>query len=367
MVDDSPTSPSPGEPEPVAPPPAESSAEAVPSFGSVQRYLLYGLSLPERALRTGAGLAAGALRESTSLLVPQAFQNSKTYTVFVRQMLDYLAEDVGGVERKATADVPPAVENFVARKAVGNFLEMASLATLHVSPITMLAIVSDVAYGSQVYLNELSRELKAQGVIDERSTIDHVDDLLAAVAKTTSATASAFDTPPMSVEGLKQTIDETRKVARTVDPTKVIPQAELERLWRDMQQLARRDGVSMLDVSGTMTLYSLDRMAKLGQGALSSVRVAGSLFDRHIMDHYEQAVSEIRSIGVYATLAKTSGPYIEAVWRNFASDRSTITEDLASGKLIGQALGTLRRWLGTEPASIPKSTPSGPNEPPARG
>lgn len=326
-----------------------------PSFSSVQRYLLYGLSLPERALRTGAGLAAGALRESTSLLVPQAFQSSKTYTVFVRQMLDYLAEDVGGVARKPSTDAQPAVENFVARKAVGNFLEMASLATLHVSPITMLAIVSDVAYGSQTYLRELSRELKAQGVIDERSTVDHIDDLLAAVAKTTSTTASAFDTPPMSVEGLRQTIEETRQAVKQVDPTKVIPQAELERLWRDMQELARRDGVTLLDVSGTMTLYSLERMTKLGRGALSSVRVAGTLFDRHVMDHYEQAVAEIRSKGVFATLAEASGPYIEAVWRNFASDRSTITEDLASGKLAGQAWGAVCRWLGSGRAKAPRA------------
>jgi hypothetical protein len=363
MREEPPDAPPPSDDKPDQQARVEAQPRDEPSFGSVERYLLYGLSLPERALRTGAGLAAGALRESTSLLVPQAFQNSKTYTVFVRQMLDYLAEDVGGVERKATADAQPAVANFVARKAVGNFLEMASLATLHVSPITMLAIVSDVAYGSQTYLRELSRELKAQGVIDERSTIDHVDDLLAAVAKTSSMTASAFDTPPMSVDGLRQTIEETRQSIKTVDPTKVIPQAELERLWRDMQELARRDGVSLLDVSGTMTLYSLDRMAKLARGALSSVRVAGSLFDRHVMDHYEQAVIEIRGKGLYATLAETSGPYIEAVWRNFASDRSTITEDLASGKLAGQVWGAVCRWLGAARASKPAPL-EGPCEPP---
>lgn len=337
-----------------------------PSYSSVQRYLLFGLSLPERAIRSGAGLAAGALRESTALLVPQAFQNSKTYTVFVRQMLDYLAEDVGGVKRSTAAEAQPAVENFVARKAVGNFLEMASMATLHVSPITLLAIVSDVAYGSQTFLRELSRELKEQGIIDERSTIDHVDDLLAAVAKTSSAAATTFDTPPMSVEGLRQSIEETRQSIKTVDPTKVIPQAEMERLWRDMQELARRDGVSMLDVSGTMALYSLDRMSRLGRGALSSVRVAGSLFDRHVMDHYEQAAAEIRDRGLYATLAESSGPYIEAVWHNFSSDRTTITEDLATGKLVGQAWGAVRRWLGVGQAvPAPPAPPRGSDSPDA--
>jgi hypothetical protein len=45
-------------------------------------------------------------------------------------------------------------------------------------------------------------------------------------------------------------------------------------------------------------------------------------------------------------LAESSGPYIEAVWQNFSSDRRTVTEDIVNGKLIGQAYGAVRRWLG---------------------
>ena len=72
------------------------------------------------------------------------------------------------------ADLPsdsdePAIDDFVARKTVGNFVEMAGLATLHVSPMMLLAVVSDIAYGSQTYLNEITEELKREGVIDEGS------------------------------------------------------------------------------------------------------------------------------------------------------------------------------------------------------
>src|SRR5687768_5794605 len=89
-------------------------AASDPGYQSVKKYLLYSLSLPERALRCGAGLVAGAVRESSALLVPQAFQNSRTYSVMVRQMLDFLAHDVGGVARPTTADAPAKVENYVA-------------------------------------------------------------------------------------------------------------------------------------------------------------------------------------------------------------------------------------------------------------
>ncbi len=321
-------------------------SEPEPGFASVRQYLVYGLSIPERALRTGVGVVGGAVRESASLLVPQAFQNSQTYTVMVRQMLDYLVEDVGGVARDPSSDAPPPVENFVARKAVGNFVEMASLATMHISPLTLLAVVSDVAYGSKVYVRQLADELKKEGVIAQESTIDGVDDLLGAVANASRVSAEAFDTPPMSVAGLRKTIEETRKAVTQIDPTVVIPQAELDRLWKEMQEVATQQNTGLLEISGVMTLSVLDKIGSVSRGALSTVKVAGILFDRHVIDHYENALGEIGRNGIYATLAATSEPYIEAVWLNFSSTKPTITEGLVTGKLVGEAAGAVRRWLG---------------------
>lgn len=320
-----------------------------PGVASVRKFLLYGLSLPERTLRVGVGLVGGAVLESTQLLVPQAFQDSKTYSVMIRQMLDYLVEDVGGVKKDKPLDKTNRVANFVARKAVGNFVDMASLATFHLSPLLLLAVVSDVAYGSKSYVQALSEELKAEGVIDENSTIDHVDDLLAAVAHTSRTTATAFNTPPFSVDGLRETIETTRQAVRTIDPVKVIPQAELVRLWDEIHATANREGVSPFELAGAMTLGTLDKVATVGRGALSSIRVAGRLFDRHIIDHYEAALANIQQKGLYAVLAETSAPYMEAVWQNFSSDKPTITEDLLSGKLVGHAYQSVRRWFGMGP------------------
>jgi len=325
--------------------------EEDPGFSSVQKYLLFSLSLPERTLRSASGVVGGALRESASLLVPQAFRSSKTYEVFVQQMLDFMAEDVGGVDRPDGPDANPKVEDFVARKAVGNFIEAASMSTFHLSPLLLLAIVSDVAYGSQAYLGELASELQDQGVIDDASTIHHVDDLLESVAAASRTTAGAFDTPPLSVDGLKETVQQTRDALQAIEPSKVLPRSELTRLWDDMHTLAQREGVNPFAISGAMTLYSLDRVGKLGTGALSSVRVAGTLFDRHVIDHYQEAIEEINRKGIYASLAESSRPYVQAVWKNFGSDRSTVTEDLLTGKLFGRAWRTVRRWFDRSDAN----------------
>ncbi len=318
-----------------------------PGYAAIARYLRYSLSLPERALRSGTAVVAGAARESAALLVPQAFQNSKSYIVMIRQMLDFLAEDVGGTAKREPADPSAArVENFVARKAVGNFIDMAHLATFHLSPALLLAVVSDLAYGSQTYLGELAEELKRDGVIDRDSTIHHVDDLLSAVANASNTTADAFNTPPLSIAGLRETVEQTREALKSIDPGSVIPQAEITRVWDEMRDIARREGVSPLAVSGAMTLFTLSRMHAVALGALSGVRVAGRLFDRHVIDHYESALAEIRERGLYATVREASEPYIEAMWNNFSTDKVTITEDLLSGKILGHGWTAVRRWLG---------------------
>ena len=87
--------------------------------------MVFGLSLPERTVRSAAALVSGAAGESVALLVPRSFQDSKSYRVFVQQMLDMLSHDVGGV-KKATAAADEltkieVAENYVAKKTIGTF------------------------------------------------------------------------------------------------------------------------------------------------------------------------------------------------------------------------------------------------------
>ncbi|MBP88952.1 MAG: hypothetical protein CMJ64_19930 [Planctomycetaceae bacterium] len=324
----------------------DSDKPSIPAASEVYNYLMYSVSLPERALRATSAVVGGTLHESASLLVPQAFRNSKSYETFVQQMLDFVVRDVGRVERDSDEEAPE-IEGYIAKKAVSGFLDLAGMATLHVSPMTVLAIVNDVAYGSQTYLNELSAELKKAGVIDEKSTINHAADLLDAVREASSTTANAFDQPPLSVDGLKETLQQTIEQVSGVNPTKLIPQAEMQQIWDDMHEMAAREEVGILDVSSTMSLYAIDKIGKVGQGALSSVTVAGNLFDRHIFEHYREGLGEIREKGLYATLSESSQPYIAAVWTNFSTEKETLTEDLLTGKLIGRAWEGVRGWFGS--------------------
>ena len=316
------------------------------SVASVGRYLFYGLSLPERAVRSSIGLAAGAARETAELLVPRAFQDSRTYGIVVRNSLRFLATDIGGVTSPTPEDEEPAVEGYLARKAVGNFVDMAGWATLSCSPVWLMAVVSDVAYGARSYTRELASELQQKGLIAKDSTINSVDDLLGAIQGATGEAAGLFDTPPLSVADLKATLEATRDALDDADITAMIPESELETLWEEMKQLAGEEDVGLLGVSGAVTMLTLQKVGTVGHGALTGIQVVGGLLNRQVIGHYVESLSTIREQGFYNTLRETAEPYIDAVWSNFSPDRDTWTESLLSGRAIGQGFNAVAGWFG---------------------
>ena len=327
----------------------KNSPESDPGIESVTKYLQYSLSLPERAIRSTAAIVGGIAQQSATLLVPSAFHDSKTYQTFVKQMLDMVAHDIGGAQR-AEGEVAPdkdaQVEGYVAKKTVGTFVDLAGMATLHVSPMTILAVMSDVAYGSNVYLRQLGDELKREGVIDADSTIDHAADLLEAIGSASGKATDRFDQPPLSLDGLRETIEEAQASVESIDATKIIPQAEIKRIWAEMQDMADEQDVDIIDVSSAMTMYTLNQVATVSKGALTTIRVTGELLDEHLLDHYWQGLQRINDEGIWQMFASSSQPYIEAVWMNFSSDKETITEDVVSGRLLSRTWTGFCDWLG---------------------
>lgn len=391
-------------------------AEERVDAASFVRSIMFGLSLPERVVRGAVGLTAGAVRELAGAVVPQAFQDSASYRIAVTNSLGFLTESIGGVPNRTatttssesgvrnvelkgseegTEDGHPAnpsrsteakqgaLENpnqsvvapqvgadaagtHIAKKAVGNFVDLAGLATLHVSPLWVMAIVSDVCYGSKSFVLELAGELQKQGVIDDTSTIHHVEDILDAVQKGTGTIASTFDVPPFSIAELKGTIAQTTGALSEADVRRLLPEAELRSMWNEMRQVANQENVSLLGVSGAIAMQTLNRVTTVGQGAIIGVQVAGGILNRNVIQHYLDSLSRIQERGFYPTVRDSYGPYVDAVWSNFSKGRSTWTESL----LEQLEPSRLRSWFakgiglfssGVSPAD---STPTPPESPP---
>ncbi len=301
------------------------------------------MTLPERAVRSTIGVAAGAAKETADFLVPTAFQSSKTYEIVVTNSLQFLTEDIGGV---AGADKDEdSAEDYMARKAVGNFVDLAGLATLHVSPMWVLAIVSDVAYGSKTYVLELAEELKAKGLIDETSTIHNVDDVLDAVQNVSGETATLFDTPPLSVDQLKQSLENTRAAITSTDFRSVLPESEVKQYWQQMQEIATKENVSMLGVSGALTMHTLGKINTASQAAFTGIAVAGEMLNRNVIGHYVDSLNVLRERGFYQTVSDCSAPYVEAVWNNFSKEKDTWTEEVVSGRVGRKLFTSIRGWF----------------------
>jgi hypothetical protein len=317
-----------------------------PGFGG---NLLFGLSIPERLVRGAIGLSAGAARELAGLLVPQAFKDSASYKLAIDNSLGFLTETIGGVPNRAAPAEAASAEagEQMARKAVGNFIDLAGLATLHVSPMWMLAVVSDVAYGTGTFTRELALELQAQGVIDDAATIHHVDDILAAVQRTCGTAAGTFDRPPLSIDELKRTIDDARRDLSEADVRRLIPETELRRYWAEMQAVATAEHVTLLGVSAAITMQAFGKAKAAGQSTLIGARVAGGILNRNVVTHYREALTRIGEQGLFASVRESYGPYVTAVWGNFSREKSSWTEQVLdpgnASRLVGRVTGMWRR------------------------
>ena len=336
---------------PSVPPPAQvpvASAALLPEVNasstveSLLNGLLYGISLPERLVRSAVGVTAGTAKELAEFVIPQAFHDSKSYEVMVRNSLGFLLTNVATVSESnsamiAQSDAPltPAHINgdiatnparYIARKAAGNFIDIAGLATLHVSPLWVLAIVSDAAYGTKTYLNELAQELQAQGLIDHSSSIHKVEDLFHAVKQASGSAASAFDQPPLSLEELRTSIEQTRKAINEIDPRSLIPESEIGRYWLEMRAIANREQVSLLGVSAAIAMETVEGVKNVSQGTLTGLFVAGKIINRNIFDHYWDSLASINEQGIWNSVRQTYTPYVDLAWGNFTSSRKTWTE-----------------------------------------
>lgn len=337
--------------------------ETVPEEESFLQNLVYGLSLPERFARSAVGVSAEAVKNLAEFVVPEAFQSSKSYEVAVRNSLGFLISSVGRLQTAEVSAIdasglqdPHLVEQatdgsagrFLARKTAGNFIDIAGLATLHVSPLWVLAIVSDVAYGSKTYVLELAQELQSQGLIDDTSTIHRVDDLLDAIQQASGTAASSFDQPPLSLDELRNSAEQTRQALRGIDPATVIPEAEIRNVWTQMQTLASQEHLSLLGVSGAVAMQTVETIKGVSQGTLAGLFVAGNIINRNIFGHYVASLGRIREQGLWTTVRNNYEPYVDLAWNNFTSSHKSWTETVVDAGVgrVQQGWQKVKGWFG---------------------
>jgi hypothetical protein len=277
-----------------------------------RRRLVYLLSYPERVVRALAAALGGTTHEAFELLLPRVARRSRLYEASAKNLLRILVEGVGRVERTAPAlpdaAAPPARELAI-RKGAGNIVEFGSIAAFGFSPLWLLAGVADLSRGSRVYLQTLTEELKAAGVISEGVEVETVDELLGVLEGTSGRTARLIDIPPVEVAELRRSLAELRDEADDLPS-----QAELAALFDALRRTAAAEDRSLLEVS-----------QGVGLAFLTSARKVSRI---HLATPYREDWQPVREEGFANYARRVSRPYAAAVVGHFDRERRTYTERL---------------------------------------
>jgi hypothetical protein len=279
------------------------------------------VSLPERLVRSVVGAVAGLLHESAQFVLPRFVRRSRLYEASAKNLLRISIELVGGVEAASPAAEPagPAPKELAVRKGAGNVVELGSIAAFGFSPLWLLAAASDVARGSRVYLEALTSELKAAGVIGPEAEFGSVDDLLGALEGGSGTAARLIDIPPVELAELRKSVAELRDHAGDLPSPD-----ELAALYRGLREAAQREDKSLLEVSQGIGLAFL----------LSARKVSR----QHLVVPYREDWKPLRDEGFGAYARRVSAPYGRAIEGHFDPRRETWTE-----RGLGKVSRRLRR------------------------
>ena len=272
-------------------------------------------------MRAGAAALGGLLHETFELTLPRLVRRSRFYEATAKNLLRVAIELVGGVERAPGAEPGPNVQELAKRKGAGNVVELGSIAAFGFSPLWLLAAASDVTRGSRVYLNALTQELKASGLLAEDVDARSVDEVLDVIEQTSGGAARLIDIPPLELRELRSSLAELRAHADSLPSS-----GELATLYSALRRTAEAEDRPLLEVSSGVGLAFLTSARKLSH--------------QHVVAPYREDWQPLRDEGFSAYARRVGRPYREAVIRHFQSDEPAHSERL----LDRFAAWRKRRW-----------------------
>jgi len=299
----------------------------------------YLVSLPERLLRSAAAVVGGTSLLISETLFPDVVKESTTYRVMFGSLQRFMIERVAQVEYYPTSKAEQVIDGYIGRKMAGNVLEMAGLVTMRFSPVWVFALAGDAAGGGKVFLDRLALNLKQHGVIKPESEPRDLVDLLEAIQKASSSSATIVDTPPLSRQQLAELAGELRANYGQAFAGSRSVMSRLNLLQSRMERTAQREGLSVEEVGGVMAL-DLAALGKAGLGTTAAVGQTGvELFGEKILASYERTLDELNSQGASAYLNRYLKPFLAAAAAHFDPDRSTWTQEHLLGESPGKAAG----------------------------
>jgi hypothetical protein len=269
------------------------------------------------------------VREVGEVALPAGVRRSQLYQNLVDATLRYLIEQVGGVEGVYRSDDKlPA--DFLTRRTAGNAIELLGIVAFRASPVWVLSALADVSGMGRQLIPEITTALKAEGLLDKDREFGSVDEMLDGLGRTSSRLASAINTPPLDVAGLREEWQAIREHARSVQPGSLPSRETITNIWVQLTREAARQNRSVFETSSMMAVSAARAVPDGVRWLSSSARVGatrtGRLFGAALLDHYKLTLNDIRKVGYGAYAVRQLQPYVQAAARQFSPAQRTLTD-----------------------------------------
>ena len=296
-----------------------------------RRGVRYAASLPERVVRSASALAAGTVREIANVALPVGFRRGRLYRNLVEVTLQFLIENVGGVEGTQPSELKLS-EDFLLRRAAGNGIELLGLIAFRASPVWVLAALADISGFGRQLIPEIAASLKNEGLLAPEGSFATVEQLLDGLERSSAQLAETVNTPPLDVASLRREWTKLAAEARRL-PTPQLPRPDsVLEVWRDLRAAAQREQRSVFEVSSVLALAAIgelpERARVLSKSAAIVARHGGAALSTALLDHYRQSLAELRATGYLRYGARQLAPYAQAAVAAFAPARETLTSKL---------------------------------------
>ncbi len=140
--------------------------------------------------------------------------------------------------------------------------------------------------------------------------------------------ASSFDKPPLSVQELRDFVAETRESASQAKIQKLLPESEMRQYWESLHATATQENISPFEAATAVAMHTAQQASTITMTGVTGVKVAGSLLQRNVLQHYQDSLVMLREEGFLPVLQSTYQPYVGQVWNNFSGERKSWTESI---------------------------------------
>ena len=293
----------------------------------------FALSLPERLVRSLAGLCGGLIREIGVVAVPARLRRTTLYRLIEEVTLRFLIAQVGQVE-----GVYPSEEqiagNFLLRRGASHGMELIGLLTIHVSPIWVLAALADATGAGHALIQQIAGALKDEGLLNADAHFNTMDQLLHGLEKMSGHLAETINMPPIDSSELRREWNRFRDELPAVPRTSLPTAEHLQDVCNKLAEVSRKQKRSLFTVCSVTAVSAITslpaRVWWLSRAAHVAVRRTGEVLGEELLMHYVYAADQMTRAGVGEYWRHAFRPYLRAAAGQFAPGRESAIERLIS-------------------------------------